>query len=178
VNSTKANVRPATCPPLPVQTLGTNFHTSYMPVVAAGCWGPNPLVPIYACESGQTVFNPATGTHVATVCDIGNGTCRTDGTAQQQTPVSPSQVVLDPKKRYFISILAMRAMGLQTAPVLRWWIQPARVACGNSTLRRIAHPARAVRISCHLPASADTVWAVPRSRPGSRPSTFCCSKRR
>ena len=32
--------------------LGTNFHTSYMPVVAQGCTGP------LSCEAGQTVFNP------------------------------------------------------------------------------------------------------------------------
>ncbi|KFX29753.1 Ig-like domain-containing protein [Ralstonia solanacearum] len=95
VNSTTG--RPATCPPLPVPSLGTNFHTSYMPVVASGCVGQ------YACEFGQTVFNPATGTHVPTVCDIGNGICRTD--AAQQVAVDPSQAVLDPKKRYYISIL-------------------------------------------------------------------------
>jgi hypothetical protein len=94
VNST---TRPATCPPLPVPSLGTNFHTSYMPVVASGCVGK------YACEYGQTVFDPTTKAHVPAVCDIGNGTCRT--TAAQQTPVDPSQVVLDPTKRYYISIL-------------------------------------------------------------------------
>jgi hypothetical protein len=75
----------------PTPSLGTNFHTSYMPVVAAGCVGK------YACESGQTLLgNPA-------VCDIGNGVCRTDGS--QQTPVDPSQVHLDPTKHYYISIL-------------------------------------------------------------------------
>ncbi|MGA3806977.1 Ig-like domain-containing protein [Ralstonia nicotianae] len=95
VNSTTG--RPATCPPLPVPSLGTNFHTSYMPVVASGCVGQ------YACELGQTVFNPATNTHVPTVCDIGNGVCRTS--AVQQVPVDPSQVALDPKKRYYLSIL-------------------------------------------------------------------------
>ncbi|MGR5359198.1 hypothetical protein, partial [Vibrio chagasii] len=41
--------------------------------------------------------------HKPTVCDIGNGVCRTDGA--QQVPVDPSQVVLDPAKRYYISIL-------------------------------------------------------------------------
>jgi hypothetical protein len=72
-------------------TFGTNFHTSYMPVVATGCVG------TVACESGQTVLGQPT------VCDVGNGVCRT--TAPQQTPVDPSQVVLDPKKRYYISVL-------------------------------------------------------------------------
>ncbi|WP_233805051.1 choice-of-anchor Q domain-containing protein [Paraburkholderia sp. HP33-1] len=91
--------RPATCPPLPVPSLGTNFHTSYMPVVAAGCVGK------VACESGQTVFNPATNAHVNTVCDIGDGQCRMDLSASQQTPVDPSQVALDPTKHYYLSIL-------------------------------------------------------------------------
>ena len=95
VNSTTN--RPATCPPLPVPSIGTNFHTSYMPVVASGCVGQ------FACEFGQTVYDPATNTHKPTVCDIGNGVCRTDGA--QQVPVDPSQVVLDPAKRYYISIL-------------------------------------------------------------------------
>ncbi|MGF6601859.1 hypothetical protein P3T23_006610 [Paraburkholderia sp. GAS448] len=91
VNSTDPNVRPARCPPLPVQSLGTNFHSSHMPVVASGCVG------TFACESGQKLLGqPA-------VCDVGNGACRTGAT--QQTPVSPGQVALDPSKRYYISIL-------------------------------------------------------------------------
>jgi hypothetical protein len=74
-----------------VPTFGTNFHTSYMPVVAAGCTG------ILSCESGQTLLGaPA-------VCDISNGGCRTD--AIQETAVDPRQVVLDPQKRYYISVL-------------------------------------------------------------------------
>ncbi|MGF6758170.1 choice-of-anchor Q domain-containing protein [Paraburkholderia sp. GAS42] len=89
--------RPATCPPLPVPSLGANFHTSYMPVVAAGCVGK------VACESGQTVYDPATSSHLPAVCDIGDGVCRT--TAAQQVPVDPSQVALDPTKHYYISVL-------------------------------------------------------------------------
>jgi hypothetical protein len=73
-----------------VPTFGTNFHTSYMPIVAAGCTGP------LSCESGQTVL----GSPV--VCDVGDGICRA-GT--QQAAVDPSQVYLDPTKRYYISIL-------------------------------------------------------------------------
>ncbi|WP_165614436.1 choice-of-anchor Q domain-containing protein [Paraburkholderia ginsengiterrae] len=94
---TTASTRPATCPPLPVPSLGANFHTSYMPVVAAGCVGK------VACESGQKVYDPATNSHLPAVCDIGNGVCRT--TAAQQVPVDPSRVALDPKKHYYISIL-------------------------------------------------------------------------
>ena len=74
-----------------VATFGTNFHTSYMPVVATGCTG------TLSCEGGQTVLGqPA-------VCDVDNGICRT--TASQQTPLDPSQVHLDPTKRYYISVL-------------------------------------------------------------------------
>jgi hypothetical protein len=74
-----------------VPTFGTNFHTSYMPVVATGCTGP------LSCESGQKLGG------VPVVCDVGNGTCRTTGT--QETAVAPGQVALDPTKRYYISVL-------------------------------------------------------------------------
>ncbi len=74
-----------------VPTFGTNFHTSYMPVVARGCTG------AVSCESGQTVLGQGA------VCDVGNGMCRTDAT--QETPLEPTQVHLDPTKRYYISIL-------------------------------------------------------------------------
>ena len=80
-----------------IPSLGTNFHTSYMPVIAAGCVG------TAACEAGQTVLDVKDGTHKQAVCDIGDGACRTD--AGQQVPVDPSQVHLDPTKHYYISIL-------------------------------------------------------------------------
>src|SRR5262249_24022018 len=74
-----------------VPTFGTNFHTSYMPVIAAGCTG------ALSCESGQTLLGqPA-------VCDQGNGVCRTDRT--QEAKLDPGQVHLDPTKRYYISVL-------------------------------------------------------------------------
>jgi hypothetical protein len=95
------NPQPAGCPTFgpvntatgtaQVPTFGTNFHTSYMPVVATGCTG------TLSCESGQSLL----GTNA--VCDVGNGVCRT--TATQQTPVLPSQVNLDPTKRYYLSVL-------------------------------------------------------------------------
>ena len=76
-----------------VPTYGTNFHTSNMPFVAQGCTGP------LSCESGQTVLGkPA-------VCDVGNGVCRPDTSGAGQTAVDPSQVALDPTKRYYISVL-------------------------------------------------------------------------
>src|SRR5882762_9872573 len=88
------NPPPAGCPTSAsgiVPTFGTNFHTSYMPVVAAGCTGP------LSCESGQTLLG------AAAVCDVGNGVCRT--TAIQQTSLDPATVHLDPTKRYYISVL-------------------------------------------------------------------------
>ena len=96
------NPPPAGCPTAGgiVPTFGTNFHTSDMPFVAQGCTGP------ISCESGQTIIDPSTGQHVAAACDVGNGVCRTDSTAVNgKTPVLPSQVYLDPTKRYYISVL-------------------------------------------------------------------------
>src|SRR5205814_8776078 len=74
-----------------VPTFGTNFHTSFMPVVATGCTG------ALSCENGQTLGG------VNAVCDVGNGVCRT--TSTQESAVDPSQVHLDPTKRYYISVL-------------------------------------------------------------------------
>ncbi|MBZ5657445.1 MAG: hypothetical protein LAO56_19430 [Acidobacteriia bacterium] len=73
-----------------VPTFGTNFHTSYMPVIASGCTGD------LSCESGQSVGG------VKAVCDVGNGICRTTGT--EQAIHLPSEVHLDPTKRYYITI--------------------------------------------------------------------------
>ena len=81
-----------------VPTFGTNFHTSYMPLVAAGCT--NQL----SCEGGQTIFNPATGTHDPAVCDVGNGVCRPDTTGNGFAPHMPGEVHLDPTKRYYLTI--------------------------------------------------------------------------
>ncbi len=75
-----------------VPTFGTNFHTSYMPLIAAGCTGP------LSCEGGQTLL----GSPV--VCDIGNGVCEPDSTGNGQTPLMPSQVHLDPTKRYYLTV--------------------------------------------------------------------------
>ena len=88
------NPPPAGCPTAAsgiVPTFGTNFHTSYMPVVAAGCTG------ALSCESGQSVGG------TAAVCDVGNGVCRTS--ASQQTPLNPAAVHLDPTKHYYISVM-------------------------------------------------------------------------
>jgi hypothetical protein len=97
-----SNPPPAGCPTSGlgiVPTLGTNFHTSYMPYVAQGCTG------VVSCEGGQTAFNPTTGTHTPVVCDVGNGQCRPDPAGTGMTAVLPGAVALDPTKRYYISIL-------------------------------------------------------------------------
>jgi hypothetical protein len=96
------NPTPTGCPTAAsgiVPTFGTNFHTSYMPVVATGCTGP------LSCESGQTIVDPTTGAHVAAVCDVGNGVCRADTTGQGFTAVLPGAVHLDPTKHYYLSVL-------------------------------------------------------------------------
>src|SRR5882672_148811 len=90
------NPPPVGCPTATsgiVPTFGTNFHTSYMPVVATGCTG------ALSCEGGQTVLG------VKSVCDVGNGVCRPDTSGTGQTPVDPKNVALDPHKRYYISVL-------------------------------------------------------------------------
>ncbi len=91
VNSADPLVRPSTCPPLPVESLGYNFHSAQMPVVAQGCVG------TVSCEAGQKLQGQDA------VCDVGNGACRTGAT--QKTPVNLADVHLDPNKRYFVSIL-------------------------------------------------------------------------
>jgi uncharacterized repeat protein (TIGR01451 family) len=83
---------PWSTPPTPVESMGYNFHTAYMPVIVQGCMGS------VSCEAGQTLLGKATA------CDIGNGQCRQDGTSQK-TSVDPGDVYLDPNKRYFISVL-------------------------------------------------------------------------
>ena len=89
------------CPPLPVESLGYNFHTANMPVVAQGCWGTDPSKPLVSCEQGQTLGG------VPAVCDGGNGVCRVadDANSATKKPLDPGSVHLDPNKRYFISVL-------------------------------------------------------------------------
>jgi hypothetical protein len=65
-----------------VDTLATNFHHSYMPVVATGCTGPN------SCGDAQSI-----------------GGVAVKGTAAARPRSLPGDVKLDPKKRYFISVL-------------------------------------------------------------------------
>jgi hypothetical protein len=99
--------KPATCPAGVPPTLGTNFHASYMPVVATGCTGPQ------SCGRGQTVYdgNPSSSTyqqHIQAACD-GYGICIAGAT---QLPTTlPSAVHLPTTDAngnplyYYISIL-------------------------------------------------------------------------
>ncbi|HWS67887.1 MAG TPA: hypothetical protein VN325_34380 [Steroidobacteraceae bacterium] len=65
-----------------VDTLATNFHHSYMPIVASGCTGAN------SCGDAQSI-----------------GGVPVKGTAAARPRSLPGDVKLDPTKRYFISIL-------------------------------------------------------------------------
>src|SRR5260370_19681070 len=51
------------------------------------------------------MVDPSTGNHVAAVCDQGNGVCRPDTAGTGKIAIDPSQVSLDPTKRYYISVL-------------------------------------------------------------------------
>jgi hypothetical protein len=87
-----------------IPVFGVQFHTSNMDYVAQGCTGP------LSCEGGQTMLDTRPGSttfgqHVNAVCDVGNGACRPDTTGNGFTAVNPSQVALDPAKRYYISVL-------------------------------------------------------------------------
>jgi len=118
---------------------GVNFHTSNMNYVAQGCTGP------LSCEGGQTVLcgvngapacpsGFAAGSHIPAVCDLGNGACRYDTTGGGYTPVNPSQVALDPSRRYYISILpgdAANPFPANTSPAICNGVENTTV--GNST---------------------------------------------
>jgi hypothetical protein len=101
------NPPPAGCPTAAsgvVPALGVNFHTSDMPFVAQGCTGQQ------SCESGQSIIDldpksSTYGQHINAICDLGNGACRPDTLGSGKTPIDPSQITLDPAKRYYISVL-------------------------------------------------------------------------
>jgi hypothetical protein len=135
---TGSNGKP--CPVGIPPTMGTNFHTSYMPVIASGCTGPQ------SCERGQSVYNPATGTHVPAVCN--HGVCLPS--SAPSLPISlPRDVHLaafDPDgvtpARYYISILPGDAAnpanvgangypGPYTQPLCETALQTATTATGQ-----------------------------------------------
>ena len=85
-------------------TLGTQFHTSYMPVIASGCTGAQ------SCERGQSVYDPATQSHVPAVCE-GSGVCVQAPAGSFLPATTPDQVALNATNpdgtpaSYYISIL-------------------------------------------------------------------------
>jgi Bacterial Ig domain len=154
------NPPPAGCPgsAAVVPTLGVNFHTSYMPFVAQGCTGPQ------SCESGQTVLG------VASVCDVSNGVCR-PGT--QKTAVNPSQVVLDPTKRYYISALPGDAAnpftsGYSGAPVCSMTAGGTTTTCGHG----MGGAPIGIDPNTNLQATAVTVLTQPAPYPPGKLSVF------
>src|SRR5258706_13068 len=72
----QANPLPAGCPTVTTQgapaVFGTNFHTSYMPVVAQGCVGPAGTA--VSCEAGQTVLDTGLGGFNTTIFALVGGT--------------------------------------------------------------------------------------------------------
>jgi hypothetical protein len=87
-----------------VPNQGTNFHTSYMPVIASGCTGPQ------SCERSQTVYDPVTHSHVPAACD-GSGICYPDPQGAGLPQSMPGQVNLTATNPdgspvyYYVSIL-------------------------------------------------------------------------
>jgi hypothetical protein len=145
-----------------VPTLGVNFHTSYMPFIAQGCTG------ALSCEAGQTVLG------VASVCDVSNGVCR-PGT--QKTQVNPSQVYLDPTKRYYISVLPGDAAnpfgngGYGAAPVCT--ATTAGVSIPNATCGHgMGGAPIGIDPNTGKQASAVTVLAQPSPYPTANLSVF------
>ena len=144
----QTNPLPATCPLATPQgtpaIFGTNFHTSYMPVVAQGCTGAN------SCETGQTLLGaPA-------VCDGANGVCRT--TASVKTAVDPASVVLDPSKHYYISVLPGDA------------VNPGH-AMGGAQIANACTPATGAT-TCTGTFAPVTVMVEPENQPPAKVSVF------
>jgi hypothetical protein len=144
VDPTKTTNTSATpTPTTVVPTFGTNFHTSYMPLIASGCTGS------LSCEGGQTIFDPVSGTHVNAVCDQGNGVCRPDLPGTGFTAQLPGTVHLDPTKRYYLTVLPGDAAnpfqggpighGMGGAPV-RCTITPPATACVFNPVTVFAQP--------------------------------------
>lgn len=88
------NPLPAGCPGASgglVPNFGTNFHTSFMPVIASGCTGD------VSCGSGQMVLgSPVNGQTPTMPGDV--GLCDVANHPEITT-------CLDPRKRYYISVL-------------------------------------------------------------------------
>jgi hypothetical protein len=140
-----------------VPTFGTNFHTSYMPVIATGCTGAQ------SCESGQTLQG------LPAVCDIGNGACRTTGT--QEAILMPSAVHLDPTKRYYISVLPGDAANPFEAANLSATCAPFTNLSGV-TGSSCGHGMGGAPISFPAANTAITILSQPTPFPPSKLSVF------
>src|SRR6266567_1455477 len=142
----------ATPPVNIVPTFGTNFHTSYMPIVATGCTG------TLSCENGQSVGG------VPAVCDIGNGVCRT--TAAQEAVLLPSAVHLDPTKRYYISVLPGDAAN--SFENVNGCLGNATASCGHG----MGGAPIGIDPVTHVQQAAVTVFTQPNPFPPSKLSVF------
>jgi hypothetical protein len=93
------HINPA-APPALTDTLSTNFHKSYMPVVAQGCVGAeckldNPSVPVAAFD--LVALDPAKHYYVSVLPnDAGTGTGHSIGGAQIPAPTSPATTFASP----------------------------------------------------------------------------------
>ena len=108
------------------------------------------------------------GQHVA-VCDVGNGACRPDTTGNGQTPVLPSQVALDPTKRYYISVLP----GDAANPFTAGYTAPCTAELGATSGCQPAATAWAARrFRRRCTDRAVTVLAQPSPYPPGKLSVF------
>jgi Bacterial Ig domain len=149
------NPPPAGCPTAAsgiVPTFGTNFHTSYMPLVAAGCTG------TLSCETGQSLQG------VLAVCDVGNGACRTD--ASKETAVLPSAVHLDPTRRYYLTIFPGDAAA--SFENLNGCLSNANASCGHG----MGGAPIGIDPVSKMQQSAVTVYTQPNPYPPSKLSVF------
>ncbi len=149
------NPPPAGCPSAAsgiVPTFGTNFHTSYMPLVASGCTGD------LSCESGQSLQG------VSAVCDIGNGVCRTDAT--EETAILPGAVHLDPSKRYYLTIFPGDAAA--SFENVDGCLSNSTASCGHG----MGGAPIGIDPVTHVQQSAVTVYTQPNPYPPSKLSVF------
>lgn len=114
-------------PAVSVRTLGTSFHRSHMPVVATGCVGP------VSCGSGQSV----------------RGAVVTDQQALARQ-VLPSQVSLDPTRRYYLSILPGDDVGPPAHGMGGAEVTPTSTGWAPVTIRLQATPLPTAQLSIYL----------------------------
>ena len=181
--------KPAYCPSGVPPTLGTNFHTSYMPVVAVGCTGPQ------SCERAQTVYNPASGAHVPAVCDGGVCAPAGAGAAAYLPATLPGNVNLPATDAngnpvyYYISILPGDAAnsfntGNGSDPTAPGGCVAATTATGQSIPSNCGHTmggtpiaprctssGSGTAVACTLPASV-TVNVEPNPLPTATVTVF------